>query len=79
MVLSFGFYFVLGFLVKNNFVENDGLWFNYDVIEGDIGRKIIIVWRSYDNVMWYGIVYINGIFKGWKWLIIDVDFENVVW
>ncbi|MCY8051722.1 phage baseplate upper protein [Bacillus spizizenii] len=79
LALSSGFYFASGSLVKNNPVENDGSWFNYDVIEGDTGRKSIIAWRSYDNVMWHGTVHTNGIFKGWKRLITDADFENVVW
>ncbi|MEC1914802.1 hypothetical protein P9E35_17340, partial [Bacillus spizizenii] len=79
LALSSGFYFASGSLVKNNPVENDGSWFNYDVIEGDTGRKTIIAWRSYDNVMWHGTVHTNGIFKGWKRLITDADFENVVW
>lgn len=29
--------------------------------------------------MWHGTVHTNGIFKGWKRLITDADFENVVW
>ncbi|MCX4077490.1 BppU family phage baseplate upper protein [Bacillus subtilis] len=79
LALSSGFYYASGSLVKNNPVENDGSWFNYDVIEGDTGRKSIIAWRSYDNVMWHGTVHTNGVFKGWKRLITDADFENVLW
>lgn len=79
LALSSGFYFASGNLVKNNPVENDSSWFNYDVLEGDSGRKSILAWRSYDNTLWHATVHTNGIFKGWKRFITDADFETIVW
>ncbi|AWM17809.1 phage baseplate upper protein [Bacillus inaquosorum] len=79
LTLSSGFYFASGNLVKNNPVENDSSWFNYDVIEGDSGRKSILAWRSYDNTLWHATIHTNGVFKGWKRFITDADFETIVW
>ncbi|MFZ7753595.1 hypothetical protein ACO1DC_16130 [Bacillus velezensis] len=79
LALSSGYYYANGTSVKNNPVVNDSSWFNYDVIEGDSGRKSIIAWRSYDNTLWHATVHTNGVFKGWKPLITNNDFENPVW
>lgn len=79
LTLSSGFYFASGNLVKNNPVSNDSSWFNYDVIDGDSGRKSILAWRSYDNTMWHATVHTNGVFKGWKKLITDADYEGITW
>ncbi|AHZ16271.1 MULTISPECIES: BppU family phage baseplate upper protein [Bacillus] len=79
LALSSGYYYANGTSVKNNPVVNDSSWFNYDVIEGDSGRKSIIAWRSYDNTLWHATVHTNGVFKGWKRLITNNDFENPVW
>ncbi|WP_346997135.1 hypothetical protein HUS59_11100 [Bacillus velezensis] len=77
--LSSGFYYASGTLVKNNPVTNDTSWFNYDVIEGDSGRKSIIAWRSHDNTLWHTTVHTDGVFKGWKRIITSTDFESNVW
>ncbi|MED1819637.1 hypothetical protein P4V11_11985, partial [Bacillus subtilis] len=79
LALSSGFYFANGTSVKNNPVENDSSWFNYDVVEGDSGRKSILAWRSYDNTLWHATIHTNGVFKGWKRFITDADFETIVW
>ncbi|WP_440615147.1 phage baseplate upper protein [Bacillus subtilis] len=79
LTLSSGFYCASGNLVKNNPVLNDSSWFNYDVIDGDSGRKSILAWRSYDNTMWHATVHTNGVFKGWKKLITDADYEGISW
>ena len=79
LALSSGFYYASGTLVKNNPVVNDISWFNYDVIEGDSGRKSIIASRSHDNTMWIATVHTNGVFKGWKRIITSTDFESNEW
>ncbi|OWV38205.1 hypothetical protein CE489_01665 [Bacillus spizizenii] len=77
--LSSGFYYANGTNVKNSPVENDSSWFNFDVVEGDSGRKSIIAWRSYDNTLWHATVHTNGIFKGWRRIVTDAEFENLTW
>ncbi|MCY8310597.1 phage baseplate upper protein [Bacillus vallismortis] len=77
--LSSGFYYANGTSVKNSPVENDSSWFNFDVIEGDSGRKSILAWRSYDNSMWHATVHTNGIFKGWRRILTEDDTDNVSW
>ncbi|MCY8424984.1 BppU family phage baseplate upper protein [Bacillus vallismortis] len=77
--LSSGFYYANGTSVKNSPVENDSSWFNFDVIEGDSGRKSILAWRSYDNSMWHATVHTNGIFKGWRRILTEDDTDNVPW
>lgn len=79
LALSSGFYYASGTSVKNNPVANDSSWFNYDVIEGDSGRKSIIAWRSYDNTLWHTTVHTDGVFKGWKRIITSTDFESNAW
>ncbi|MDJ1631872.1 hypothetical protein QNN00_22250 [Bacillus velezensis] len=37
LALSTGFYCGMGAQLKNNPVENDNSWFNYDVVEGSQG------------------------------------------
>ncbi|MCC2526752.1 BppU family phage baseplate upper protein [Bacillus halotolerans] len=77
--LSSGFYYANGTSVKNSPVENDSSWFNFDVIDGDSGRKSILAWRSYDNFMWHATVHTDGVFKGWKRIITSADFESITW
>ncbi|MCY7423547.1 MULTISPECIES: phage baseplate upper protein [Bacillus amyloliquefaciens group] len=79
LALSSGFYYASGTLVKNNPVANDTAWFNYDVIEGDSGRKSIIAWRSHDNTLWHTTVHTDGVFKGWKRIVTSTDFESNEW
>ncbi|MEK4631476.1 MULTISPECIES: BppU family phage baseplate upper protein [Bacillus] len=79
LALSSGFYYANGTSVKNNPVANDSSWFNYDVIEGDSGRKSIIAWRSHDNTLWHATVHTDGVFKGWKRIITSTDFESNEW
>ncbi|PRS04371.1 phage baseplate upper protein [Bacillus halotolerans] len=77
--LSSGFYYANGTSVKNSPVENDSSWFNFDVVDGDSGRKTILAWRSYDNFMWHATVHTDSVFKGWKRIITSVDFESLTW
>ncbi len=77
--LSSGFYYASGTSVKNNPIANDSSWFNYDVIEGDSGRKSILAWRSHDNILWHATVHTDGVFKGWKRIITSTDFESNEW
>ncbi|MCY8485425.1 phage baseplate upper protein [Bacillus atrophaeus] len=79
LTLTTGFYQGAGTSMVNSPIDGDGSWFNYDVIEGSSGRKSIQVWKSYDNIMWHGTVHTDGVFKGWKRLITNADFENETW
>ncbi|MCY8369536.1 hypothetical protein P9D36_18990 [Bacillus haynesii] len=79
LTMPTGFYYAIGHVVQNNPVENDSSWFNYDVIETGAGRKTIHAWRSYDNTLWHGTVHTDGVFKGWKRIITDVDFTTMKW
>lgn len=44
LLLLMGFYYGVGKYVVNNLVDDDNVWYNYDVIEGESGRKIIVVY-----------------------------------
>ncbi|MHA4766579.1 hypothetical protein [Bacillus altitudinis] len=79
LTLPSGFYFAVGSNVVNMPTENDSAWFNIDVLETVNGRKTIHVSRSYDNTHWFGTVHTDGIFKGWKKIVTDAEFENVKW
>ncbi len=79
LTLPSGFYFAVGSNVLNMPVDNDSSWFNIDILETVNGRKSIHVIRSYDNTHWFGTVHTDGVFKGWKRIVTDADFENVQW
>jgi len=79
LTLPSGFYFAVGSNIVNMPVDNDSSWFNIDILETVNGRKTIHVCRSYDNTHWFGTVHTDGVFKGWKKLVTDADFENVKW
>ncbi|MED1425307.1 hypothetical protein [Bacillus altitudinis] len=79
LTLPSGFYFAVGSNIVNMPVDNDSSWFNIDILETVNGRKTIHVCRSYDNTHWFGTVHTEGVFKGWKKLVTDADFENVKW
>ncbi|MCY7436187.1 hypothetical protein [Bacillus pumilus] len=79
LTLPSGFYFAVGSNVLNMPVDNDSSWFNIDILETVNGRKSIHVIRSYDNTHWFGTVHTDGVFKGWKKIVTDDDFENVQW
>ncbi|MBG9820349.1 hypothetical protein QNH25_14370 [Bacillus safensis] len=79
LTLPSGFYFAVGSNVLNMPVDNDSSWFNIDILETVNGRKSIHVIRSFDNTHWFGTVHTDGVFKGWKKLVTDADFENVKW
>ena len=57
----------------------DASWFNVDILETGNNRKTFHVSRSYDNSHWYGTTHTDGIFRGWKQLITNTEFENVSW
>ncbi|ATX83821.1 MULTISPECIES: hypothetical protein [Bacillus amyloliquefaciens group] len=77
--LGSGFYYGMGAQLKNNPVENDNSLFNYDVIESESGRKSILAWRSYDNNVWIATVHTDGVFKGWKRLFTEEEFNKMTW
>ncbi|MCY8838214.1 terminase [Bacillus atrophaeus] len=64
--LPTGFYYALGKALLNNPIEGDAAWYNYDVIEGEEGRKSIVAYQSWGVTMWIGMVHTNGEFRGWK-------------
>ncbi|QQD83314.1 hypothetical protein JD965_06980 [Bacillus siamensis] len=78
LALSSGFYYGMGAQLKNNPVENDNSLFNYDVIESDSGKSIL-AWRSYDNNVWIATVHTDGVFKGWKRLFTEEEFNKMTW
>ncbi|WP_270574324.1 DNA-packaging protein [Bacillus glycinifermentans] len=73
ITLPTGFYYASGTQVKNNPAPNDASWFNYDVVETGMGRRTIFAWRSYDNTLWHATTHTDGVFKGWKRVLTDVD------
>ncbi|MCY7472166.1 hypothetical protein [Bacillus safensis] len=79
LTLPSGFYFAVGSNVLNMPVDNDSSWFNIDILETVNGRKTIHIIRSYDNTHWFGTVHTDGVFKGWKKIVTDADFESVKW
>ncbi|PJY98997.1 hypothetical protein CPT06_20710 [Bacillus vallismortis] len=74
--LSTGFYYGVGKNVVNNPVDGDNAWYNYDVIEGESGRKTIVAYQSFDVTMWIGMVHTNGEFKGWKRLVTSDELKS---
>lgn len=74
--LPTGFYYGAGTTMINSPADGDGSWFNYDVIEGDSGRKSIFASRGYDNTLWFGSVHTDGVFKGWNKLETETGSQN---
>ncbi|WP_219192156.1 pyocin knob domain-containing protein [Bacillus paralicheniformis] len=78
LALPTGFYYgVNSSLINVPNPSNTG-WFNYDVFEGESGRKTIVVTASYHSIMWFGMVHTDGLFRGWKRVVTDDD-SNVAW
>ncbi|MCY8197161.1 hypothetical protein MOC57_16595, partial [Bacillus spizizenii] len=77
--LSTGFYYGVGKYVVNNPVDDDNAWYNYDVIEGESGRKTIVAYQSFEVTMWIGMVHTDGKFRGWKRLVTseELNSENI--
>ncbi|MEK5500459.1 phage baseplate upper protein [Bacillus sp. FSL M8-0168] len=71
--LPSGFYYGINNRLLNNPNPNDAGWFNYEVIKGPSGRKMIIATASYNNTMWFGTVHTDGVFRGWKRVLTDAD------
>ena len=38
-----------------------------------MGRRTLFAWRSYDNTLWHATTHTDGVFKGWKRVLTDVD------
>ncbi|MGY5386845.1 pyocin knob domain-containing protein [Bacillus spizizenii] len=77
--LSTGFYYGVGKNLVNNPVDDDNAWYNYDVIEGESGRKTIVAYQSFEVTMWIGMVHTDGEFRGWKRLVTseELNSENI--
>lgn len=77
--LSTRFYYGVGKYVVNNPVDDDNAWYNYDVIEGESGRKTIVAYQSFEVTMWIGMVHTDGKFRGWKRLVTseELNSENI--
>lgn len=77
--LSTGYYYGVGKNLVNNPVNDDNAWYNYDVIEGESGRKTIVAYQSFEVTMWIGMVHTDGEFRGWKRLITseELNSENI--
>ncbi|MCY7694577.1 hypothetical protein MH109_09445 [Bacillus altitudinis] len=79
LTLPSGFYYVSGTNAVNMPTTTDASWFNVDILETGNNRKTFHVSRSYDNSHWYGTTHTDGIFRGWKQLMTNTEFENVSW
>ncbi|WP_414051626.1 hypothetical protein ACK25W_13835 [Bacillus pumilus] len=79
LTLPSGFYYVSGTNAVNMPSTTDASWFNVDIIETGNNRKTFHVSRSYDNSHWYGTTHTDGVFRGWKQLMTNAEFENVTW
>jgi hypothetical protein len=73
LTLPPGFYYGINNRLLNNPDPNDAGWFNYDIMDGNSGRKTIIATASYNNKMWFATIHTNGDFRGWKRFITDTD------
>ncbi|MDE1367656.1 phage baseplate upper protein [Bacillus licheniformis] len=73
LTLPPGFYYGINNRLLNNPDPNDAGWFNYDIMDGNSGRKTIIATASYNNKMWFATIHTNGDFRGWKRFITDAD------
>ncbi|MDE1453260.1 phage baseplate upper protein [Bacillus paralicheniformis] len=72
-----GFYYGINNRLPNNPAPDDAGWFNYDIMDGNSGRKTIIATASYHNKMWFATIHTNGDFRGWKRILTSTDFEPV--
>ncbi|PSS49582.1 phage tail protein [Bacillus licheniformis] len=77
LTLPPGFYYGINNRLLNNPDPNDVGWFNYDIMDGNSGRKTIIATASYHNKMWFATIHTNGDFRGWKRILTSTDFEPV--
>ncbi|MBU8695982.1 hypothetical protein [Bacillus pumilus] len=79
LTLPSGFYYVSGTNAMNMPSTTDASWFNVDILETGNNRKTFHVSRSYDNSHWYGTTHTDGVFRGWKQLVTNAEFENATW
>ncbi|KRT92344.1 DUF2479 domain-containing protein [Bacillus licheniformis] len=77
LTLPPGFYYGINNRLPNNPAPDDAGWFNYDIMDGNSGRKTIIATASYHNKMWFATIHTNGDFRGWKRILTSTDFEPV--
>ncbi|MGM1025066.1 MAG: phage baseplate upper protein [Bacillota bacterium] len=77
LTLPPGFYYGINNRLPNNPAPDDAVWFNYDIMDGNSGRKTIIATASYHNKMWFATIHTNGDFRGWKRILTSTDFEPV--
>ncbi|MED4342428.1 hypothetical protein [Bacillus licheniformis] len=75
LTLPPGFYYGINNRLLNNPDPNDVGWFNYDIMDGNAGRKTIIATASYHNKMWFATIHTNGDFRGWKRILTSTDFD----
>ncbi len=75
LTLPPGFYYGINNRLLNNPDPNDAGWFNYDIMDGNSGRKTIIATASYNNKMWFATIHTNGDFRGWNRIITANDLE----
>ncbi|MFP3958448.1 phage baseplate upper protein [Bacillus paralicheniformis] len=73
LTLPPGFYYGLNNRLLNTPDPNDAGWFNYDIMDGNSGRKTIIATASYHNKMWFATIHTDGVFRGWQRVITDTD------
>ncbi|MGG1021952.1 phage baseplate upper protein, partial [Bacillus paralicheniformis] len=73
LTLPPGFYYGVNNRLLNNPDPNDAGWFNYDIMDGNSGRKTIIATASYHNKMWFATIHTDGVFRGWQRFITDTD------
>ncbi|ARC74544.1 phage baseplate upper protein [Bacillus licheniformis] len=75
LTLPPGFYYGINNRLLNNPDPNDAGWFNYDIMDGNSGRKTIIATASYHNKMWFATIHTDGVFRGWNRIITANDLE----
>ncbi|EWH20562.1 hypothetical protein [Bacillus haynesii] len=75
LTLPPGFYYGVNNRLLNNPAPDDAGWFNYDIMDGNSGRKTIIATASYHNMMWFATIHTNGDFRGWKKILTSTDLE----
>ena len=75
LTLPPGFYYGINNRLLNNPDPNDVGWFNYDIMDGNSGRKTIIATASYHNKMWFATIHTDGVFRGWNRIITANDLE----
>ncbi|MCY8346649.1 phage baseplate upper protein [Bacillus haynesii] len=77
LTLPPGFYYGVNNRLLNNPEPDNVGWFNYDIMDGNSGRKTIIATASFHNKMWFATIHTNGDFRGWKRILTSTDFEPV--